>query len=155
MKSWFCRFYSRENNLNEAPREYFFSHATVLESWMITLWEIAMNAERRVVIETTHQGGWKGGAKGGIGPPNFWNIENKRVFNKCTIKVCISCCWRCPCISVSSEATYESRLRAREGRRVRSKSPSRFWDRDEGVAGRNEREQYPPGWGVIFNRSGP
>ena len=27
-------------------------------------------------------------------PPNIWNNENKFVFNKRTIKVCISCSWR-------------------------------------------------------------
>ena len=67
----------------------------------------------------------------------------KCVFNKRTIKVCVSCCWWCPRTSApslphltvslylcSSEATYASRLRALEGRRVNSKSPSRVRDRD-------------------------
>ena len=30
-------------------------------------------------------------AKGGPGIPNFWNNINKCVFNKRTIKVCVSC----------------------------------------------------------------
>ena len=30
------------------------------------------------------------GAKGGLGPPNFWNNKKKCVFNKSTIKVCVS-----------------------------------------------------------------
>ena len=31
-----------------------------------------------------------GGEEGGLGPPNFWNNENKSIFNKRTIKVCVS-----------------------------------------------------------------
>ena len=33
-------------------------------------------------------GSW---VKGGLGPPNIWNYENKCVFNKLTIKVCVIC----------------------------------------------------------------
>ena len=33
---------------------------------------------------------------GGHRPPNFWNIENKCVFSKCTIKVCVSYSQWCP-----------------------------------------------------------
>ena len=33
---------------------------------------------------------------------------------------------------------------------VSSKSPSRVLDRDEGVAGRNEREQHSPWWGSLI-----
>ena len=32
------------------------------------------------------------GGKGGSRPSNFWNNEKKCVFNKPTIKVCVSCC---------------------------------------------------------------
>ena len=44
----------------------------------------------------------------------------------------------------SSEATYASRLRALEGRRVNSKSPSRVRDGDEGVAGGTEENSVSP-----------
>ena len=77
----------------------------------------------------------------------------KCVFNKRTIKVCDNCCWRCPGISAPSAAHLTVSLylcssgsnargesRAREGRCVSSKSPSRVRDGDEGVAGRNGRE---------------
>ena len=37
-----------------------------------------------------NQGGRTGGAKGGPGPSNIWNKKKKCVFNKHTIKVCIS-----------------------------------------------------------------
>ena len=50
----------------------------------------------------------------------------KCVFNKCTIKVCVSCCWRCPprlarhtwpcpCISVVPEATHKVSLGSMKG----------------------------------------
>ena len=77
----------------------------------------------------------------------------KCVFNKCTIKVCVSCCWRCPGTSApsaahlmvslylcSSGSNARGESRAGEGRRVSSKSPSRVRDGDKGVAGRNWRE---------------
>ena len=77
----------------------------------------------------------------------------KCIFNKRTIKVCVSCCRRCPetsALSVphltvslylcSSGSNARGESRAREGRRVSSKSPSRVRDRDEGVVGRNGRE---------------
>ena len=77
----------------------------------------------------------------------------KCVFKKRTIKVCVSCCWRCPGTSVpsaehmttslylcSSGSNARGESRAREGRRVSSKSPSRVRDGDEGVAGRNGRK---------------
>ena len=60
----------------------------------------------------------------------------KCVFNKRTIKVCVSCCWRCPGTSAPSAAHLTVSLylcssgsnargesRAREGRRVSSKNP--------------------------------
>ena len=63
---------------------------------------------------------------------------NKCIFNKRTIKVCVSCCGRCPGTSApsvpyltvslnlcSSGSNARDESRAREGRRVRSKSPSR------------------------------
>ena len=77
----------------------------------------------------------------------------KCVCNKRTIKVCVSCSWRCPGTSLpsashltvslylcSSGSNGRGESRTREGRRVSSKSPSRVRDRDEGVAGRNGRE---------------
>ena len=61
----------------------------------------------------------------------------KCVFNKRTIKVCVSCCWRCPGTSApsaphltvslylcSSGSNAQGESRAREGRHVSSKSPS-------------------------------
>ena len=67
------------------------------------------------------------------------NDVKKCVFNKRTIKVCISCYWECPGTSISGSNT-RSESRALEVRRVSSKSPSRVRDGDEGVAGRNGRE---------------
>ena len=77
----------------------------------------------------------------------------KCVFSKRTIIVCVSCCLRCPRTSAPSSAHLTVSLhlcssgsnargesRAREGRRVSSKSPSRVRDGDEGVARRNQRE---------------
>ena len=74
-------------------------------------------------------------------------------FNKLTIKVCVSCCWRCPGTSAPSAphltvslylCSYRSNTRgesrALEGRRLSSKSPSRVQDGDGGVAGRNGRK---------------
>ena len=66
----------------------------------------------------------------------------KCLFNKRTIKVCVSC-WRCPGTSMPSRAHLTVSLylcssgsntrgesRSLEGRRVCSKSPSRVWDGD-------------------------
>ena len=77
----------------------------------------------------------------------------KCVFNKRTIKVCVIRSWWRPGTSVpsatnllvslffsSSKSNTRGESRAREGRRVSSKSPSRVRDGDEGVAGRNRRE---------------
>ena len=36
-----------------------------------------------------------------MGPQNLRNNENKFVFNKRTIKVCVSCSWQCPATCVS------------------------------------------------------
>ena len=87
---------------------------------------------------------------------------NKCVHNKRTIKVCVSCFWRCPGTSMPSVAHLTVSLslcrsgsntwgesRALEGRSGSPKSPSRVRDNGEGVAGRNEREQYFPQRGVI------
>ena len=81
----------------------------------------------------------------------------KCVFNKRTIKVCVSCCGRCPGTSAPSAAHLTVSLylcssgsnalgesRAQEGRRVSSKTPSWVRDGDEGVAGRNGREKCFP-----------
>ena len=81
-------------------------------------------------------------------------IVKKCVFNKRTIKVCVSWCWRCPGTSASSAAHVSVSLylcssgsnargesRALEGRCVSSKSPSKVRDRDQGVAWRNERKR--------------
>ena len=48
----------------------------------------------------------------------------------------------------SSGSNAWGELRPLEGLHVSSKSPSRVWDGDEGVAGRNEREKYFPDKGV-------
>ena len=45
---------------------------------------------------------------------------------------------------------FISEWRALEGRRVSSKSPSRVRDGDEGVAGRNKREQRFPNEGSLI-----
>ena len=87
----------------------------------------------------------------------------KCVFKKRTIKVCVSCCWRCPGTSApsaahltvslyrcSSGSNARGELRAWEGRRVSSKSPSRVRDGDEGVAGRNVRELCFPDEGSLI-----
>ena len=86
-------------------------------------------------------------------------------FSKCksTIKVCVSCCWRCPDTPATSEAHLMVSLylcssgsnargesRAREGRCVSSKSPSKVWDGDEGVAWRNGREKCLPSEGSLI-----
>ena len=80
------------------------------------------------------------------------DVLEKCVFNKRTIKVCVSCfdgglgpprlaahltvsLYLC-----SSGSNEQGESRAREWRRVSSKSPSRVRDGDEGVAGRNGRE---------------
>ena len=101
------------------------------------------------------------GAKEGPGLPNSWNYINKYVFNKRTIKVCVSCSCRCSGTSAPSAAHLMVSLflcssgsnargvaRALEGRRVSSKSPSRVRDGDEGAAGRNRRE-----WSLPNERS--
>ena len=63
-----------------------------------------------------------------------------------------------------SNARGKSRPLEVEGCRVSSKSPSRVWNGDEAVAGRNRRDQYfpnkgslicLPGKSMIFYRSGP
>ena len=70
-------------------------------------------------------------------------VLEKCLFNKRTIKVFVSCCWRCPgtfapsaphlTVSLylcSSGSNARGESRAREGRRVSSKSPSRVRDQD-------------------------
>ena len=66
-------------------------------------------------------------------------------------------------ILCSSRSNTQGELRALEGSRVSSKSPSRVRDRDKGVAGRNRREKYfpyegsliyPPGKSMIFYKKG-
>ena len=81
----------------------------------------------------------------------FYSVK-KCVFNKCTIKVCVSCSWRCPgtfalsganlTVSLnlcSSGSNTPGKLRALEGRRGSSISLWRVWDRNMRVAGRNGR----------------
>ena len=57
----------------------------------------------------------------------------KCVFNKRTIKVCVSYCWRCPGTSAPITAHLTMSL-------YLCSSGSNPWDGDEGVAGRNYRE---------------
>ena len=113
------------------------------------------------------------GAKGGLGPPNYLNNKKKCVFNKSTIKVCVSYSWRCPSdlgpyraphmmgflFPWSSGSNAPDMLREIEVCHSSSKSPSRVWDGDKGVAGRIGREKYiheegslfcPPGKSMIF-----
>ena len=93
--------------------------------------------------------------KKGPGPPNFQSNENDCVFNKRTVKVCVSCSWRCPgnsapskanltvslCISVAPEATHE----ASRGPLNSSKSPSRVRDKYE----REKKRKAFPQPGVV------
>ena len=62
----------------------------------------------------------------------FGSAKKELFFDKRTIKVCVSCSWRCPetcepstahnvTVSVIPKATYEVRWRAYDGRRVSSK----------------------------------
>ena len=101
------------------------------------------------------------GTKRAPGPPNFWNNKNKCVFNKRTIKVCVSC-WRCQGTSApsaahltvslylcSSRSNARGESRALQGHCDSSKNQSRVRDREEGVTGRNGREIVFPRWGVI------
>ena len=57
---------------------------------------------------------------------------------------------RTACFSEALEATQEVRLRALEGRGFSSASPSWVRAREEGVAGRKEREQCFPNEGLFF-----
>ena len=107
------------------------------------------------------------GRKGGPGPPSppdFWKNKNDCVFNKHTIKVCVNYSWQCsetsapngPHLAVSFYlcslgSKGRDELRGIEGRSVSSKSSSRVWDWDEGVAGRNRKEKYfSNGWSLIW-----
>ena len=92
----------------------------------------------------------------GLGPSNICNNQHKCVFNKRTIKVCISCFWWCPGTYAPSMAHLtvslflcSSESNARGESRAK-KSPSRVWDGDEGVAGRNGRENYFPDEGSVI-----
>ena len=89
----------------------------------------------------------------------------KCVFYRRTIKVCVSFCWRRPGTSApcaahlmvslylcSSGSNAQGESRAREARRVSSKSPSRVRDRDEGVAGTNKPEKWFPNEGTLPSR---
>ena len=99
----------------------------------------------------------------GISLTQFYSVDfsqsrigvKKCVFNKRTVKVCLSCCWRCPgtsplarnnwrcpCISVVPEATHEASQGPLKGAVVR--------DGDEGVARRNEREKCFPDEGSLI-----
>ena len=83
------------------------------------------------------------------------NSVKKCVFkSSCKIKVCII--WQCPETSapsaphlkvslflLSSGSNARGELKALEGCRVSSKSPSRVQDGDEGVEGRIKREVFP------------
>ena len=68
----------------------------------------------------------------GAQAPNFFITENKCVSKKHTIKVCISCSWRCPWLSVVLEEKAQGGSRALEVHHVSSKSPSRVRDGDKG-----------------------
>ena len=66
-----------------------------------------------------------------------------------TIKVCVSCCWRCPGASApstsflcSSGSNAWGELEAHGGLHVSSKIPSRVQDGDEGFAGKKRKEKY-------------
>ena len=64
----------------------------------------------------------------------------KSVFS--TIKVCVSCCWRCPGTSTrlaqQTEGNAQGKSRALVGHPGSSKSPSRVQDGDKGVLFPNE-----------------
>ena len=74
-------------------------------------------------------------------------INVKRcVFNKRTIKVCVSCCWWCPGTSAPSEAHLTVSLYLSSSR-SNARRKSRVKDGDEGVTGSNGREIYLPNKG--------
>ena len=73
----------------------------------------------------------KGGGQGGPSPSSYQSHKQKCVFNKRTIKVCVSCSWRCPGASAPSwphltvslflcncGSNARGEARALEGRRV-------------------------------------
>ena len=116
----------------------------------------------RLLLESsqpsTYMGGVLRGAKGELsacspcikycvttGCPNICN--NKCIFNKRTIKACVSCSWWCPAthLTVSlylccSKDNARGELRALEECCVSSKSSLMVRDGDEGVPGRNWNE---------------
>ena len=97
---------------------------------------------------------------------------NKCVFNKRTIKVCVSCCWRCPGTSApsaphltvslylcSSGSNVRGELRALEGRHVSSKKPFKgprrrqgsWWEERKRIVFPDEGSLIcPPGKSMIF-----
>ena len=95
-----------------------------------------------------YQGGSTKGAKGGWAINFFIIYENNCVFNKNTqssfVTVVLDGVLEPPHLTVplylcSSGSNARGESRAREGRRVSSKSPSRVRDGDVGVAEKNRR----------------
>ena len=60
--------------------------------------------QRRFLKRKNVERGSRQGGPGGQCPPNFWSNKSKCVFNKRTIKVCVSCSLRCPGTSANSAA---------------------------------------------------
>ena len=106
--------------------------------------------ENAVIVSTT-----RGVRKGAPGPSDILNNENKCIFYKRTIKVCVVLdtvlgpshlarhTWLCPLFSVVLEATHKASQGLLKGA-VSAQKDLKCLDGDEGVAGRNAREtSYP------------
>ena len=94
----------------------------------------------------------------GLPPSNIWNDENNilQTHNQGLRQLLLTVplrlaqhTWWCPCISVVLEAMQEAKLRAIEGRCVRSKSLSRVQDRDVGSCLEERKRKGFPQQGVI------
>ena len=82
----------------------------------------------------------------------------KCVFNKRTIKVCVSCCWPlrparhtwlCPCISVVPEATHEASQGPKKGAVAAQKALQGSETRRRGSCWEERKRRVFPWWGVI------
>ena len=122
-------------------------------------WNARLLAELWINRVSSDRGSWREG----YGPPTFKTAKSKCVFNKHTIKVCISCSWQFPgpsapsaahltvsWILCSSKSNARGESRAHERRRICSKSLEGSKMEMMELLGGMEEKSLSPTWGQWF-----